>query len=83
MGESGAGRNEVDPRFISMFVTYNVIFPHQDTLKYIYTSILSGHVEAFPEQIQSIAKNIVDLTLELYQVIENQRNNTSNHIPNG
>lgn len=69
MGEPGGGRNEVDPRFISMFSVYNVTFPSNETLNYIYTSILSGHLQTFSEEVQSIANGLVQLMLELYEVI--------------
>jgi len=69
MGEPGGGRNEVDPRFISMFSVYNVTFPTSETLNYIYTSILSGHLQTFSEAVQSIANGLVKLMLELYEVI--------------
>lgn len=72
MGEPGGGRNEVDPRFISMFSVYNVTFPSSETLNYIYTSILSGHLQTFPEEVQSIANGLVQLMLELYEVILQQ-----------
>lgn len=68
MGEPGGGRNEVDPRFISMFSVYNVTFPSSETLNYIYTSILSGHLQTFSEEVQSIANGLVQLMLELYEV---------------
>ncbi|EFN79036.1 Dynein heavy chain 10, axonemal [Harpegnathos saltator] len=69
MGEAGGGRNEVDPRFISMFSVYNVTFPSSETLDYIYTSILMGHLQTFSTEVQTIAKGLVQLTLELYEVI--------------
>lgn len=69
MGEPGGSRNEVDPRFISMFSVYNVTFPTSETLNYIYTSILSGHLQTFSEEIQSITNGLVQLMLELYEVI--------------
>lgn len=69
MGEPGGGRNEVDPRFISMFSVYNVTFPSSETLDYIYTNILSGHLQTFPKEVQTIEKGLVQLTLELYEVI--------------
>lgn len=72
MGEPGGGRNEVDPRFISMFSVYNVTFPSSETLNYIYTSILSGHLQTFSEEVQSIANGLVQLMLELYEVILQQ-----------
>lgn len=45
MGKAGGGRNEVDPRFISLFNVFNVLFPSEESLHRIYFSILSGHTE--------------------------------------
>jgi dynein heavy chain len=68
MGKAGGGRHDVDPRFISMFCIYNVTFPADETLHYIYKSILSGHLEIFSETIQDIAENIIKITIKLYKV---------------
>ena len=70
MGKAGGGRNKVDPRFISMFSVYNVTFPSDITLNYIYTSILNGHLEVFSEDVQLIAEPIVQITLDLYKVMQ-------------
>ncbi|XP_070520949.1 dynein axonemal heavy chain 10 [Cardiocondyla obscurior] len=72
MGKPGGSRNEVDPRFISMFSIYNVIFPTKETLNYIYTSILSGHLQIFSEVVQSIANGLVQLTLEFYEIVRKE-----------
>ncbi|XP_072767433.1 LOW QUALITY PROTEIN: dynein axonemal heavy chain 10-like [Anoplolepis gracilipes] len=72
MGKPGGGRNEVDPRFISMFSVYNVTFPSIETLNYIYTSILSGHLQTFSEKVQSIANGLVQLMLELYETVRKE-----------
>lgn len=50
MGKAGGGRNEVDPRFISLFNVFNVPFPSEESLHLIYSSILKGHtsVTRFP-----------------------------------
>ncbi|CAB3257120.1 unnamed protein product [Arctia plantaginis] len=69
MGKAGGGRNDVDPRFISMFSTYNLQFPSETTLKHIYISILEGHFEIFPDEIRGIVDKLVLLTLELYKII--------------
>ncbi|XP_011639724.2 dynein heavy chain 10, axonemal [Pogonomyrmex barbatus] len=69
MREPGGGRNEVDPRFISMFSIYNVTFPSNETLNYIYTSILSGHLQSFSEAVQSIVSGLIRLMLELYEIV--------------
>lgn len=43
MGKAGGGRNEVDPRFLSLFSVFNVPFPSEESLRLIYYSILKGH----------------------------------------
>lgn len=68
MGKAGGGRNVVDPRFVSLFCVYNVTVPSDETLEYIYSSILSGHLEIFNSDIQELSNNIINLTLDLYKV---------------
>ncbi|CAH0724307.1 unnamed protein product, partial [Brenthis ino] len=69
MGKAGGGRNDVDPRFISMFSVYNLQFPSETTLNHIYVSILKGHFSIFPDEIQDIVDKIVQITLDLYKII--------------
>ncbi|XP_076380407.1 dynein heavy chain at 89D [Megalopta genalis] len=69
MGEPGGGRNEVDPRFISMFSVYNVTIPSEETLNYIYRSILDGHLVIFEEDVRAISEILVHITLALYQKV--------------
>ncbi|KAL1513082.1 hypothetical protein ABEB36_002553 [Hypothenemus hampei] len=68
MGIAGGGRNEVDPRFISMFTVLNLVFPPTSTLHHIYSSILTGHLLIFPEKIQ-IAPTLLTMTLNLYNCL--------------
>ncbi|XP_069475795.1 dynein axonemal heavy chain 10 [Ambystoma mexicanum] len=69
MGKAGGGRNEVDPRFLSLFSVFNVPFPSDEALHRIYFSILSGHFETFNEDIANIADKLTSCTLELYSII--------------
>ncbi|KAF7265371.1 hypothetical protein GWI33_021219 [Rhynchophorus ferrugineus] len=71
MGVAGGGRNEVDPRFISMFTVLNLVFPSTSTLHHIYSSILSGHLSIFNEEIQ-IAPTLMTMTLNLYNTLIGQ-----------
>lgn len=71
MGVAGGGRNEVDPRFMSMFTVINLVFPSLNTLKHIYTSILSGHLSIFEAEVQ-IASVLMTITLNLYNLIITQ-----------
>ncbi|KAG8146106.1 hypothetical protein E2320_012501 [Naja naja] len=69
MGKAGGGRNEVDPRFISLFSVFNVPFPSEVSLHLIYASILKGHLATFDESITAIADKITSCTLTLYETI--------------
>ncbi|XP_007489994.2 dynein axonemal heavy chain 10 isoform X1 [Monodelphis domestica] len=69
MGKAGGGRNEVDPRFISLFNVFNVPFPSEESLHLIYSSILKGHTKVFTEQIAWISDLLTTCTLMLYQLI--------------
>jgi len=68
MGKPGGGRNEVDPRFISMFSVYCMIFPSDDTIDHIFNSILMGHTQNFNDDIKSVVPTILNMTLRLYKV---------------
>ncbi|KAI7812536.1 putative dynein heavy chain 10 [Triplophysa rosa] len=69
MGKAGGGRNEVDPRFISLFSVFNIPFPKEESLHLIYYSILKGHTKPFEECIQNICDKLTFCTLELYKTI--------------
>ncbi|XP_030371764.1 dynein heavy chain 10, axonemal [Scaptodrosophila lebanonensis] len=71
MGTAGGGRNEVDPRFISMFSTYNIVFPNDESLIQIYSSIFKGHLtfSKFHERYNMIADMIVVMTLKLFKLV--------------
>ncbi|XP_069880965.1 dynein axonemal heavy chain 10 isoform X1 [Dipodomys merriami] len=69
MGKAGGGRNEVDPRFISLFNVFNVPFPSEESLHLIYSSILTGHTSNFHESIAAVSRKLTSCTLALYKVI--------------
>ncbi|XP_017847923.1 dynein heavy chain 10, axonemal [Drosophila busckii] len=71
MGTAGGGRNEVDPRFISMFSTYNIVFPNDESLIQIYSSIFKGHLVfvQFQPRFLPIADMIVQMTLKLFKMV--------------
>jgi dynein heavy chain len=47
----GGGTNNVDPRFLSLFAIFNIIFPTQETVERIYNSILKCHLKPFKEEL--------------------------------
>ncbi|XP_077015711.1 dynein axonemal heavy chain 10 isoform X3 [Tamandua tetradactyla] len=69
MGKAGGGRNEVDPRFISLFNVFNVPFPSEESLHLIYSSILKGHTSVFHESIMAVSDVLTACTLALYKSI--------------
>ena len=69
MGKPGGGRNNVDPRFLSLFSCFNVTFPSADSLFKIYSSILAGHLAGFSSDLQSLAAPITKATMSLYHDI--------------
>lgn len=44
----GAGRNAIDPRFVSLFSTFNITFPSDNVIDHIYSSILTFVLGYFP-----------------------------------
>ncbi|XP_044232976.1 dynein axonemal heavy chain 10 isoform X2 [Thunnus albacares] len=62
MGKAGGGRNEVDPRFVSLFSVFSIPFPAVDSLHLIYASIIKGHT-------QKVCDKVTFCTLELYNNI--------------
>ena len=51
MGRPGGARNNVDPRFISLYSTFEIQFPATASLFHIYNSILSVHVKSLATEI--------------------------------
>lgn len=68
----GGGRNEVDPRFISLFTVFNITFPSEDSLFHIFNSILEGHTRPFSQEIREIVPKLGKITLLLYKTIVNE-----------
>ncbi|XP_044053526.1 dynein axonemal heavy chain 10 isoform X1 [Siniperca chuatsi] len=69
MGKAGGGRNEVDPRFVSLFSVFSIPFPAVESLHLIYASIIKGHTRPFEDIIQKVCDKVTFCTLELYNNI--------------
>lgn len=69
MGKAGGGRNETDPRFVSLFCVFNMTFPSEDALFLIYNSILAGHTQPFPKEIQDTVPTLTKMTMALYRYV--------------
>lgn len=71
MGTPGGGRNDIDPRFASLFAVFNIAFPKDESLNKIYAGILEGHVSNFSPDVKSAASKLTSITLRLYNEIQN------------
>ncbi|KAK3792441.1 hypothetical protein RRG08_045982, partial [Elysia crispata] len=69
MGKAGGGRNETDPRFISLFSTFNMTFPDNNSLLRIYNGILEGHLQPFDSDVFLTATVITKMTVSLYWML--------------
>jgi dynein heavy chain len=69
MGAPGGGRQEIDPRFSSLFSVFNIQFPNQESLEKIYSSIINGHVAVFNEDCRYTATKITAATLKVYNEV--------------
>lgn len=67
LGKSGGGRNEMNPRFLSKFSIINMTLPLEETLLYIYSSILNGFVNKFSADIQAASSKITKISIKLYK----------------
>lgn len=65
MGKAGGGRNEVDPRFISLFSVFSIPFPAVESLHLIYASIIKGHCRvsiSFPHTSIHTRISVINIT---------------------
>uniref|UniRef100_H2LCS2 Dynein axonemal heavy chain 10 n=1 Tax=Oryzias latipes TaxID=8090 RepID=H2LCS2_ORYLA len=69
MRKTGGGRNEVDPRFLSLFSVFNIPPPATESLHLIYASIIKGHTRPFKAAIQEVCQTITECTLKLFTTI--------------
>ncbi len=69
MGAPGGGRNDIDPRFASLFNIFNIIFPRPESLTRIFSAILSGHTMIFSDEVKQCTQPINEMTLKLYESI--------------
>lgn len=68
MGIPEGGRHEMDPRFLSLFAIFNIIPPKDETIIYIYQSILKGHLSDFDVELLPVAEKLVTATINLFNV---------------
>eukprot|EP00736_Rhodelphis_marinus_P009344 Rmarinus@m.3249 len=66
MGPPGGARNPVDPRMITLFSMFSIVFPSRESLNRIYDSILAYSLEPFPDAVKSVGDNLTTITLDFY-----------------
>jgi dynein heavy chain len=64
----GNGNNEMDPRFLSLFSTFNIEKPSDDIKKRIYSSILDAHIKQneITDEIGSMVGKITDASMKIW-----------------
>lgn len=65
----GAGSGPVNPRLQRLFATFAVLFPSDEALTTIYSTILTGHLRAFSVPIQDLGKKLVRAALSLHKSV--------------
>ena len=66
MAPPGGGRNALDPRFVSLFTVFNILFPQDESIHTIYQQILADAYKTLPVE-QDFAATVTSMTLQLYQ----------------
>lgn len=67
MGPPGGGRNHVTPRLLRHFNLFCFAEFDDNTLRRIFSTIVSWHFAIFPLEVRSLADAIVDATLDTYR----------------
>ncbi len=64
----GGGRNPMTPRFTRHFNMICLPNPNEDSLKRIFNAVMRGFMDSggFSEEIQNLAKKMVNASVELY-----------------
>ncbi|KAG5468437.1 hypothetical protein LSCM1_02417 [Leishmania martiniquensis] len=65
MAPPGGGRNALDPRFVSLFTVFNILFPEDEAIHTIYQQILADAYKKLSVGAD-FATTITSMTLQLY-----------------
>ncbi|XP_017772772.1 PREDICTED: dynein heavy chain 2, axonemal [Nicrophorus vespilloides] len=72
MGPPGGGRNVISQRLQSKFNLINMTFPAEATIFRIFGTMIMQHTLDFIDEVKSIARNITNATIELYDNVINK-----------
>ncbi|ORC93797.1 putative dynein heavy chain [Trypanosoma theileri] len=67
MAPPGGGRNALDPRFVSLFTVFNILFPSDESIYTIYGQILRDAYKSMEKEITEVPNTLTSMTLRLYQ----------------
>ncbi|CBH10362.1 dynein heavy chain, putative [Trypanosoma brucei gambiense DAL972] len=67
MAPPGGGRNALDPRFVSLFTVFNVLFPSDESINTIYGQILTDAYKSMSKEVADMSIPLTTMTLNLYQ----------------
>jgi len=64
------GSFTIDPRFQAGFATFAVCMPAEETIFYIYSSIVSGHFSSFDTQVQKVVSEaLIHATANIFKSV--------------
>lgn len=64
------GNNRVDPRLMSLYNTFNITNPQEDSITHIYNSILQKKLTEFPEDVKGCIEPMTQATVSLYRTLQ-------------
>ncbi|KAF8276972.1 putative dynein heavy chain [Trypanosoma cruzi] len=67
MAPPGGGRNALDPRFVSLFTIFNILFPSDESINTIYGQILRDAYKTMATELGDLPSQLTSMTLSLYQ----------------
>lgn len=59
----------VDPRFLSLFGVFCIMFPSRENVERIYNCIFKSHLQPFDASLQDHVVKITEMTMKLYTAI--------------
>ncbi|KEG14252.1 putative dynein heavy chain [Trypanosoma grayi] len=69
MAPPGGGRNTLDPRFVSLFTVFNILFPSDESINTIYGQILRDAYKSMTKEVSDLPDQLTAMTLSLYQQV--------------
>lgn len=68
MGSAQGVRYDTDARFLARFLMFHVPTPEEESLRDIYTTLLTGHLSSFAEKVRICVGSLVEIMLTVFRV---------------